>query len=202
MTTLLLLLLQQQQQDEQDSSKTTTTTTSSKATGGVLLVLSIVVLLFLPHVVSFFLTTTTRQRTTTTPVSVSVPRGDTNETEGITTSSSRNATTKVQYKAIPTLTEQSSTNTKQNEAMKNPLDLSPTQQTLFSPSSQDAIVSKNTTTTDESNVNTNNTHNNTTTSKWRCACEGGFLPPGMLQSLGGAEAVIRMSTGQCYHKRN
>jgi hypothetical protein len=38
-------------------------------------------------------------------------------------------------------------------------------------------------------------------SNWRCACEGGFLPPGMLQSLGGAEAVVRMSTGQCYHKQ-
>ena len=38
-------------------------------------------------------------------------------------------------------------------------------------------------------------------SNWRCACEGGFLPPGMLSSLGGAEAVIRMSTGQCYHKK-
>jgi hypothetical protein len=36
---------------------------------------------------------------------------------------------------------------------------------------------------------------------WRCACEGGFLPPGLLQSFGGAEAVIRMSTGQCYHKQ-
>lgn len=37
--------------------------------------------------------------------------------------------------------------------------------------------------------------------QWRCACEGGFLPPGMLQSLGGAEAVLRMSAGQCYHKK-
>lgn len=37
---------------------------------------------------------------------------------------------------------------------------------------------------------------------WRCACEGGsFLPPGLLaQSLGGAHAVWRMGTGQCYHK--
>lgn len=33
---------------------------------------------------------------------------------------------------------------------------------------------------------------------WRCACENGFLPPGM---LGGAEAVFRMGTGQCYHKK-
>jgi hypothetical protein len=32
---------------------------------------------------------------------------------------------------------------------------------------------------------------------WRCACEGGFLPPGM---FGGAEAVMRMGAGQCYHK--
>lgn len=37
--------------------------------------------------------------------------------------------------------------------------------------------------------------------QWRCACEGGFLPPGMLKSLGGAEAAIRMGTGQCYHKQ-
>jgi len=37
--------------------------------------------------------------------------------------------------------------------------------------------------------------------EWRCACEGGFLPPGMLQSMRGAEAVFRMSTGQCYHKQ-
>lgn len=43
--------------------------------------------------------------------------------------------------------------------------------------------------------------NESSTNQWRCACEGGFLPPGMLQSLGGAEAVFRMSTGQCYHKR-
>jgi hypothetical protein len=33
---------------------------------------------------------------------------------------------------------------------------------------------------------------------WRCACEGGFLPPGM---FGGAEAVMRMGAGQCYHKK-
>lgn len=37
-------------------------------------------------------------------------------------------------------------------------------------------------------------------SEWRCVCETGFLPPGMLQSFGGAEAVLRMSAGQCYHK--
>jgi len=37
--------------------------------------------------------------------------------------------------------------------------------------------------------------------QWRCVCEAGFLPPGLLgQTLGGAEAVLRMSTGQCYHK--
>ncbi|KAG7344922.1 hypothetical protein IV203_032453 [Nitzschia inconspicua] len=36
---------------------------------------------------------------------------------------------------------------------------------------------------------------------WRCACEGGFLPPGMLKSFGGAEAIMRLGTGQCYHKQ-
>mmetsp|Transcript_13222 Transcript_13222/g.24829 ORF Transcript_13222/g.24829 Transcript_13222/m.24829 type:complete len:206 (+) Transcript_13222:24-641(+) len=36
--------------------------------------------------------------------------------------------------------------------------------------------------------------------QWRCVCETGFLPPGLLKSFGGMESVIRMSTGQCYHK--
>ncbi|KAI2505149.1 hypothetical protein MHU86_3496 [Fragilaria crotonensis] len=36
---------------------------------------------------------------------------------------------------------------------------------------------------------------------WRCACEGGFLPPGLLKSFGGAEAVMRLGTGQCYHQK-
>jgi hypothetical protein len=39
------------------------------------------------------------------------------------------------------------------------------------------------------------------TNNWRCACENGFLPPGLLKTFGGAEAVIRMSTGQCFHKQ-
>jgi beta-glucosidase/6-phospho-beta-glucosidase/beta-galactosidase len=38
-------------------------------------------------------------------------------------------------------------------------------------------------------------------SNWRCACEEGFLPPGLLKSFGGAEAVIKMVSGQCYHKQ-
>lgn len=33
---------------------------------------------------------------------------------------------------------------------------------------------------------------------WRCACEGGFLPPGM---FGNMEAVLKMGSGQCYHKQ-
>ena len=36
---------------------------------------------------------------------------------------------------------------------------------------------------------------------WRCACEGGFLPPGLLKSFGGAEAAMRLGTGQCYHQK-
>jgi hypothetical protein len=39
------------------------------------------------------------------------------------------------------------------------------------------------------------------TNNWRCACENGFLPPGLLKTFGGAEAVMRMSTGQCFHKQ-
>jgi hypothetical protein len=35
--------------------------------------------------------------------------------------------------------------------------------------------------------------------KWRCACTGGFLPPGM---FGNMEAVLKMGTGQCYHKES
>ena len=36
--------------------------------------------------------------------------------------------------------------------------------------------------------------------QWKCVCETRFLPPGLLKSFGGMEAVFRMSTGQCYHK--
>ena len=36
---------------------------------------------------------------------------------------------------------------------------------------------------------------------WRCVCEKGFLPPGMLKSFSSAEAVVRLGTGQCYHKQ-
>ncbi|GAX20098.1 hypothetical protein FisN_18Lu038 [Fistulifera solaris] len=52
--------------------------------------------------------------------------------------------------------------------------------------------------TTDSAVHTIDTPNN----GWRCACEGGFLPPGLLQNLSGAEAVLRMSAGRCYHKKN
>jgi hypothetical protein len=34
-------------------------------------------------------------------------------------------------------------------------------------------------------------------SNWRCACEGGFLPPGL---FGNMESVLKMGSGQCYHK--
>ena len=43
--------------------------------------------------------------------------------------------------------------------------------------------------------------NNNNNNKWRCACEGGFLPPGLLKTFGGAEAVLRLGSGQCYHKK-
>ncbi len=52
--------------------------------------------------------------------------------------------------------------------------------------------SKNNDDQDENILSDNNT--------WRCACESGFLPPGLLKSFGGMEAMMRMGTGQCYHK--
>jgi hypothetical protein len=36
---------------------------------------------------------------------------------------------------------------------------------------------------------------------WKCACQNGFLPPGMLKTFGSAEAMMRLGTGQCYHKQ-
>lgn len=50
---------------------------------------------------------------------------------------------------------------------------------------------------------TNETVSNKTKSseyKWRCACEGGFLPPGLLKNFSGVESVMRLGSGQCYHK--
>lgn len=46
---------------------------------------------------------------------------------------------------------------------------------------------------DDDDLFTMNTNNN-----WRCACEGGFLPAGMLQTMGGAQAVFSMGIGSCY----
>ena len=46
---------------------------------------------------------------------------------------------------------------------------------------------------DNNNIGDNNT--------WRCACsKHRFLPPGLLKSFGGVEAMARVGTGQCYHK--
>ena len=36
---------------------------------------------------------------------------------------------------------------------------------------------------------------------WKCACELGFLPAGMLKTFGNAEAMMRLGVGQCYHKQ-
>lgn len=38
--------------------------------------------------------------------------------------------------------------------------------------------------------------------QWRCVCEeGSFLPPALLKTFGPAEAMVRLGTGQCYHKQ-
>ncbi|KAL3940759.1 MAG: hypothetical protein SGBAC_004766 [Bacillariaceae sp.] len=40
------------------------------------------------------------------------------------------------------------------------------------------------------------------TNQWRCVCEeGSFLPPALLKTFGPAEAMVRLGTGQCYHKQ-
>jgi len=70
------------------------------------------------------------------------------------------------------------------------------------PSKMKAAAAKSTT---ASTADTLSNKSNTTDAKddgenWRCVCETGFLPPGLLKSFGGMEAVVRMSTGQCYHK--
>ena len=35
---------------------------------------------------------------------------------------------------------------------------------------------------------------------WRCACEGSFLPPGLLKTFSRAENIYKMGVGDCYHK--
>jgi len=36
---------------------------------------------------------------------------------------------------------------------------------------------------------------------WKCACEFGILPIGILRTFGNAEAMMRLGVGQCYHKK-
>jgi hypothetical protein len=60
---------------------------------------------------------------------------------------------------------------------------------------KEGMKTTSTTTTDDLGNNKSDVNG------WRCACEGGFLPPGLLKSFGGAEAIMRLGTGQCYHKQ-
>jgi cytoskeletal protein RodZ len=68
------------------------------------------------------------------------------------------------------------------------------------PRSNSQPLSKKEPSSSTSNATTkaSNVENGAGTSTWRCACEGGFLPAGM---FGNAEAVLRMGSGQCYHKQ-
>jgi len=36
---------------------------------------------------------------------------------------------------------------------------------------------------------------------WKCACELGIFPAGILKTFGSAEAIMRLGLGQCYHKK-
>jgi hypothetical protein len=52
-------------------------------------------------------------------------------------------------------------------------------------------------------ITTSITTENKWKNTWQCACEGGiFLPNSMLKSFNGVEAVFKMGSGQCYHKKN
>ncbi len=51
-------------------------------------------------------------------------------------------------------------------------------------------------------ISTINSDSNSDKNNWRCACQDGFLPPGLLKSFGGAEAMMRLGMGQCYHKQS
>ena len=48
---------------------------------------------------------------------------------------------------------------------------------------------------------TKKTGSNNNNNNWRCACEFGFLPAGMLKTFGNAEAIAKLGIGQCYHKQ-
>jgi hypothetical protein len=52
--------------------------------------------------------------------------------------------------------------------------------------------------TQNGDANARETETTRTANNWRCACDGGFLPPGM---FGNMEAVLKMGSGQCYHKQ-
>jgi hypothetical protein len=38
-------------------------------------------------------------------------------------------------------------------------------------------------------------------SRFQCSCAAGFLPRGILKTFGSAEAIMRLGSGQCYHKQ-
>lgn len=68
-------------------------------------------------------------------------------------------------------------------------------------------------TSKDTETNSSETQNSSTSDKeddnrtvgkgrvWKCACELGFLPAGMLKTFGNAEAIVRLGVGQCYHKQ-
>jgi biopolymer transport protein ExbD len=88
-----------------------------------------------------------------------------------------------------TLNKNQETDETRNEASANAPETSNTEE----------ATNENSNSTDVTDVTDMFQQNNT--NNWRCACEGGFLPPGMLKSFGSAEAMIRLGTGQCYHKQ-
>jgi hypothetical protein len=61
---------------------------------------------------------------------------------------------------------------------------------------------------DPAEENGNNTDNSSLVteeeipnSRFQCSCAAGFLPRGILKTFGSAEAIMRLGSGQCYHKQ-
>lgn len=72
-------------------------------------------------------------------------------------------------------------------------------------SDKKAASTTNSRTTESSNSANDGGSSNSTAAEqrttWKCSCELGFFPAGMLKTFGNAEAMMRLGVGQCYHKQ-
>jgi len=82
---------------------------------------------------------------------------------------------------------------------KNKSNTSPPSIKTFQPEIKVRCIPIESNTTIESKFSTNNSSGNGGYT-WVCNCEKGFLPPGLLKNFGGLESMLKMGSGQCYHK--